>query len=64
MVSDARHITVSGTAWEIAIEVAHKRVDYGEILRDQPEILVPLKQAIFRAIRAALEERRLEGGRS
>jgi hypothetical protein len=49
-------IALSKNAWQIAIIVAHKKIKYGQMLEDRPDILVPLKKAIFVAVREAIQE--------
>lgn len=39
-----------------AVVLTHERIDYGEILRGQPDVLAQLKKEIFSAARDVIEE--------
>lgn len=39
-----------------AVLLTHERIEYGQILEEQPELLDALKKAIFKAAKGVLEE--------
>lgn len=48
------NLVLRKTPCEIAISVAHKRIQYGTILEQRPELVEMLKSAIYRAVRDAI----------
>lgn len=49
---------LTATPWAIAVEVAHKRIQYGELVEELQDgyVLKLLKRAIFEAVRDAVAE--------
>lgn len=48
------------TAHEWAIELTHKRINYGTLLEERPDILEPLKKTIFYTAMVLIEQVQIE----